>query len=165
VLERFDFPRQSKPPYLCLADFLRDKADGEMDYVGFLTVTAGSGVREIAEKAKHEGNYLYSHLVQAVALEVAEAFAERIHQLMRDKWGFPDSADFTMKERFSARYQGVRVSFGYPACPNLEDQAKLFNLLEPSKIGIQLTDEYMMEPEASVSAMVFAHPKGRYFSV
>ncbi|WP_078578119.1 methionine synthase [Salipaludibacillus agaradhaerens] len=165
VLERFDFPRQSKPPYLCLADFLRDKADGEMDYVGFLTVTAGSGVREIAEKAKHEGNYLYSHLVQAVALEVAEAFAERIHQLMRDKWGFPDSADFTMKERFSARYQGVRVSFGYPACPNLEDQAKLFNLLEPSKIDVQLTEEYMMEPEASVSAMVFAHPKGRYFSV
>ncbi|MCE7794049.1 methionine synthase [Salipaludibacillus sp. CUR1] len=165
VLERFEFPRQTKEPYLCLADFLRSVDSGEMDHVGFLTVTAGKGVRQMAEESKEAGDYLDSHMIQAVALEVAEAFAERVHQLMRDKWGFPDSPDFTMKERFSARYQGVRVSFGYPACPNLEDQAKLFKLIDPGKIGVQLTDEYMMEPEASVSAMVFAHPEGRYFSV
>ncbi|PYZ92031.1 methionine synthase [Salipaludibacillus keqinensis] len=165
VLERFSFPRQTKEPYLCLADFLRSVDSGDMDHVGFLTVTAGKGIRKLAEEAKEAGEYLDSHLIQAVALEVAEAFAERVHQLMRDKWGFPDSPDFTMRERFSARYQGVRVSFGYPACPNLEDQAKLFGLIDPSQIGVQLTDEYMMEPEASVSAMVFAHPEGRYFSV
>lgn len=165
VLERFSFPRQYKEPHLCLADFLRSVDSGEMDHVGFLTVTAGKGVRKLAEEAKEAGEYLDSHMIQAVALEIAEAFAERVHQMMRDKWGFSDSPDFTMKERFSARYQGVRVSFGYPACPNLEDQAKLFGLIDPGKIGIQLTDEYMMEPEASVSAMVFAHPEGRYFSV
>lgn len=165
ILERFKFPRQKKDPHLCLADFLRPTDSGEMDHVGFLTVTAGKGVRKIAEEAKEAGEYLDSHLIQATALELAEAFAERVHQLMRDKWGFPDPPDFTMRERFSARYQGVRVSFGYPACPNLEDQAKLFRLITPHKIGVQLTDEFMMEPEASVSAMVFAHPEGRYFSV
>jgi len=165
VLERFRFPRQEKEPHLCLADFLRSVDSGEMDHVGFMTVTAGKGVRKLAEEAKEAGEYLDSHLIQSVALEIAEGFAERVHQMMRDKWGFPDSPDFTMRERFSARYQGVRVSFGYPACPNLEDQAKLFGLIDPGKIGIELTDEYMMEPEASVSAMVFAHPEGRYFSV
>ncbi len=97
--------------------------------------------------------------MQAAALETAEGLAERIHQQMRDRWGFPDPADFTMAERFAAKYQGVRVSFGYPACPNLEDQAKLFQLLKPEKIGIELTDGFMMEPEASVTALVFLIPK------
>ncbi|SDO34848.1 methionine synthase [Alkalicoccus daliensis] len=165
VLETFTFPRQQKAPYLCLADFLRSKESGVMDHVGFLAVTAGKGVRALAEEAKEAGEYMDSHLIQAVALELAEGFAERVHQMMRDKWGFPDHPDFTMQERFSARYQGVRVSFGYPACPNLEDQEKLFNLIKPKAIGVELTDGFMMEPEASVTAMVFAHPEGRYFSV
>ncbi|TWI52853.1 methionine synthase [Halalkalibacter nanhaiisediminis] len=165
VLERFNFPRQRQKPYLCLADYIRPVSSGEMDYVGFLAVTAGKGVRELAEQAKLDGDYLNSHLIQAAALETAEGFAERVHQQMRDRLGFPDSADMTMDERFAAKYQGVRVSFGYPACPNLEDQEKLFNLLKPEKIGIQLTDGFMMEPEASVTAMVFAHPEGRYFNV
>lgn len=164
-IERFTFPRQQKEPYLCLADYLRPVSSGEMDYVGFLAVTTGKGIRDLAEKAKEEGDYLYSHLIQATALELAEGFAERIHQEMRDKWGFPDPVDMTMQDRFSAKYRGVRVSFGYPACPNLEDQAKLFKLIEPEKIGIELTSEFMMEPEASVTAMVFSHPEGRYFNV
>ncbi|WP_017728067.1 methionine synthase [Halalkalibacterium ligniniphilum] len=165
VIETFEFPRQQHEPFLCLADYLRPVSSGEMDYVGFLAVTAGQGVRQMAEDAKLAGDYLFSHLIQATALEVAEGFAERTHQLMRDKWGFPDSADFTMEERFAAKYRGVRVSFGYPACPNLEDQEKLFGLLQPEKIGIHLTEGFMMEPEASVTAMVFAHPEGRYFNV
>ncbi|MBU8907219.1 methionine synthase [Desertibacillus haloalkaliphilus] len=164
-IERFTFPRQPVEPHLCLADYLRPVTSGELDYVGFLAVTAGKGIRDLATKAKDDGDYLYSHLIQATALETAEAFAERVHHLMRDQWGFPDSPDFTMQERFAAKYQGVRVSYGYPACPNLEDQAKLFKLLQPEQIGIQLTDEFMMEPEASVTAMVFAHPEGRYFNV
>lgn len=121
-------------------------------------------MRDQAEVAKQNGDYLYSHLLQAAALETAEGLAERIHQQMRDRWGFPDSADFTMSERFAAKYQGIRVSFGYPACPNLEDQAKLFSLIKPEKIGIELTDGFMMEPEASVTALVFSHPEARYFN-
>lgn len=164
VLQRFQFPRQSQAPYLCLADFLRPVESGEMDTVGFLTVTAGKGIREKASEWKDQGDYLKSHVLQAVALELAEAFAERLHHVMRDVWGFSDPAEMTMQDRFSARYQGIRVSFGYPACPNLEDQEKLFALLRPEEIGVQLTDGFMMDPEASVTAMVFAHPEARYFN-
>ncbi|KAF0996094.1 methionine synthase [Geobacillus sp. TFV-3] len=165
TLETFDFPRQPRPPYLCLADYLKSKESGEMDYVGLFAVTAGHGVRELAQRWKDEGEFLKSHAIQALALEIAEGFAERIHQIMRDRWGFPDDPHFTMEARFAAKYQGQRYSFGYPACPNLEDQEKLFRLLHPEDIGIHLTDGYMMEPEASVSAIVFAHPEARYFNV
>jgi len=164
ALERFEFPRQQEEPHLCLSDFLRPVASGEIDYVGFLTVTAGGGIRERSAELKERGDYLRSHVLQSLALELAEAFAERIHHIMRDVWGIPDPAEMTMLERFGARYQGIRVSFGYPACPNLEDQAQLFRLLQPESIGIQLTEGFMMEPEASVSAMVFAHPEARYFN-
>jgi 5-methyltetrahydrofolate--homocysteine methyltransferase len=165
IIERFDFPRQTKEPYLCIADYLKSKDSGEMDYVGFFSVTAGTGIRELAQELKQEGRFLESHALQALALETAEGFAELVHQQMRDRWGFPDSVDFTMRERFSARYQGQRFSFGYPACPELEDQQKLFKLIQPEDIGIQLTDGCMMEPEASVSAIVFSHPEARYFNV
>lgn len=165
VIETFEFPRQNKEPYLCIADYLRSKESGKMDYVGFFSVTAGTGIRELAAEYKKEGRFLESHALQALALETAEGFAELVHQQMRDRWGFPDSVDFTMRERFSARYQGQRFSFGYPACPELEDQQKLFKLIQPEDIGIQLTDGCMMEPEASVSAIVFAHPEARYFNV
>jgi 5-methyltetrahydrofolate--homocysteine methyltransferase len=136
-----------------------------MDYVGMFAVVAGKNIRPEAQRMKEEGRYFESHALQAIALETAEGFAERIHQLMRDQWGFPDPADFTMKERFAAKYQGQRFSFGYPACPNLEDQARLFRLLNPGQIGLELTDGYMMEPEAAVTAIVFAHPEARYFNV
>lgn len=164
VLERFQFPRQSHEPYLCLADFVRPVSSGVMDTVGFLVVTAGKGIRELSEDLKVKGEYVRSHAIQALALELAESFAERLHHVMRDSWGFPDHADMTMLERFGARYQGIRVSFGYPACPNLEDQEKLFRLMNPAQIGVQLTEGFMMEPEASVSAMVFSHPQAKYFN-
>jgi 5-methyltetrahydrofolate--homocysteine methyltransferase len=165
VIETFEFPRQPRAPYLCLADYLKSTESGQIDYVGFFAVTAGKGIRELAQQWKESGEFLKSHAIQALALEIAEGFAERIHQIMRDRWGFPDDPDFTMEERFAAKYQGQRYSFGYPACPNLEDQEKLFRLLRPEEIGIHLTDGYMMEPEASVSAIVFAHPEARYFNV
>jgi 5-methyltetrahydrofolate--homocysteine methyltransferase len=164
VLERFHFPRQPQEPYLCLADFLRPVDSKEMDYVGFLSVTTGLGIREQANRLKEQGDFLRSHVLQALALELAEAFAERLHHVMRDCWGFPDPPEMTMLERFGARYRGIRVSFGYPACPNLEDQEKLFRLLKPEDIGVQLTEGCMMDPEASVTAMVFAHPEARYFN-
>ncbi|CAI6081311.1 Methionine synthase [Cohnella sp. JJ-181] len=165
VIKKFTFPRQAVEPFLCLADFLKPVDSGVMDTVGFLVVTAGNGTREQAEQWKESGDYLRSHALLATALEVAEGMAERVHQIMRDNWGFPDPADMTMKQRFGARYQGIRVSFGYPACPDLEDQGPLFELMKPEDIGVHLTEGFMMEPEASVSAMVFAHPDARYFNV
>jgi 5-methyltetrahydrofolate--homocysteine methyltransferase len=165
VIETFDFPRQDSAPHLCLADFLKSVDSGEKDYVGFFTVTAGKGIRQKADQFKAEGRFLESHALQSLALETAEGFAELIHRQMRDRWGFPDPLDFSMQDRFTAKYQGQRFSFGYPACPELEDQKKLFKLIQPEEIGIQLTDGCMMEPEASVSAIVFAHPEARYFNV
>ncbi|BBP88406.1 hypothetical protein BsIDN1_20240 [Bacillus safensis] len=136
------------------------------DYIALFAVTAGARIREVAQQFKQEGDYLKMHAVQALALELAEGLAERAHQVIRDKWGFPDPVDFTMDgKRFQAKYQGQRYSFGYPACPNLEDQEKLFKLLQPEKIGIHLTEGFMMEPEASVSAIVVSHPDARYFNV
>ncbi|WP_312469020.1 methionine synthase [Neobacillus sp.] len=165
IIETFDFPRQESAPHLCLADFLKSVDSGIMDYVGFFTVTAGSGIREKADQFKSEGRFLECHALQALALETAEGFAELIHRQMRDRWGFPDPLTFTMQDRFAAHYQGQRFSFGYPACPDLEDQKKLFKLIQPEEIGVQLTEGCMMEPEASVTAMVFAHPEARYFNV
>lgn len=165
VIHRFSFPRQNEEPYLSLADFLRPVESGEMDYVGFLVVSTGEGIQQLAAKWRDEGEYLRSHLIQALALELAEAFAERVHHIMREELGIGDYPQMSMAERFAAKYQGMRVSFGYPACPNLEDQSKLFELLNPEQISISLTEGFMMEPEASVSAMVFAHPKARYFQV
>jgi 5-methyltetrahydrofolate--homocysteine methyltransferase len=164
-IKRFTFPRQAVEPYLCLADFLKSVDSGVMDYVGFLVVTAGQGIRELANEWKDKGDYLRSHALQAVALETAEGLAEKVHHMMRELCGYPDAPEMTMKQRHGARYQGIRVSFGYPACPNLEDQEPLFQLLKPEDIGVELTEGFMMEPEASVSAMVFAHPEAQYFNV
>ncbi|WP_102262784.1 methionine synthase [Mesobacillus jeotgali] len=165
ILETFDFPRQEVAPGLCLADYVRSVGDSQKDYVGMFAVTAGAGIRQAAEQLKKEGRFLESHALQALALESAEGYAELIHRQIRDRWGFPDTPDMTMKDRFAAKYQGQRFSFGYPACPDLEDQRKLFNLIKPEDIGINLTDGFMMEPEASVTAIVFSHPEARYFNV
>ncbi|MCK6255677.1 methionine synthase [Fictibacillus sp. KIGAM418] len=165
IIETFEFPRQTREPNLCLADYAKPVDSGEMDYVGFFAVTAGSGIRERAQQLKAEGRFLESFALQSLALETAEGLAELIHRQMRDKWGFPDPVTLSMQDRFSARYQGQRFSFGYPACPDLEDQSKLFKLLQPEEIGIQLTEGFMMEPEASVTALVFSHPEARYFNV
>ena len=166
TLEVFDFPRQNVSPFLCLADYVKNVESKQIDYVGFFTVTAGPGVREVAETLKEQGRFLECHALQALALECAEGLAELIHRQMRDRWGFPDPVELTMNDRFAAKYLGQRYSFGYPACPELEDQRKLFSLLKPEEsIGVQLTDGFMMEPEASVSAIVFSHPDARYFNV
>ncbi len=160
---RFRFPRQPGGERLCLADYVRDAADGGPDYVALFAVTCGAGVRDRAERWKEEGQYLRSHMLQALAIECAEAFAEMLHARLRTQWGFPDPPATTIADKLRAHYRGVRVSFGYPACPNLADQRILFDLLEPSQIGLALTDGFMMDPEASVSALVFHHPEAKYF--
>jgi 5-methyltetrahydrofolate--homocysteine methyltransferase len=163
-LASFDFPRQPRAERLCLADFVRPKG-GERDFVGMFVVTCGAGIRELSDKYRDAGEYLRSHALQAIAVESAEGFAELLHDRLRRMWGIPDAPGTTIRNKFQAHYRGLRVSFGYPACPNLEDQTKLFELLHPEAIGVQLTEGFMMEPEASVSALVFHHPQARYFSV
>lgn len=163
--KRISFPRQSGVKHLCLADFVRPKQSGEMDSVALFTVTCGQGVREQAEALKEQGDYLRSHLIQAIALELAEATAEYIHKRIRTVWGLVDDPSLSTKQIFNAEYQGIRVSFGYPACPELADQTTLFDLLHPEQIGIELTEGHMMDPEASISALVFHHPEGHYFDV
>ena len=165
ILHTFQFPRQKTGDFLCLSDYVVPRQGGQRDHVALFVVTAGEGVRDKSEKAKNDGYYFQSHALQALAIESAEACAEWLHRRIREDWGFPDAPEMTMAERFTSRYRGKRYSFGYPACPNLEDQAGLWKLLKPEEIGVQLTEGFMMDPEASVSALVFQHPDCRYFSV
>jgi 5-methyltetrahydrofolate--homocysteine methyltransferase len=164
ALHTFQFPRQRIGDQLCLSDYILPARDGKRDHLALFVVTAGEGVRERSEKAKNDGYYFKSHGLQALAIESAEACAEWLHRRIREDWGFPDPPDLTMAQRFTSRYRGKRYSFGYPACPNLEDQVGLWQLLKPEEIGVQLTEGFMMDPEASVSALVFQHPDCTYFS-
>jgi 5-methyltetrahydrofolate--homocysteine methyltransferase len=160
VAARFTFPRQPDGEWLCLSDYVRDDVD---DYVALFAVTCGSGVRERAAAWKDRGEYLRSHALQALAIESAEALAEWLHARLRTLWGFPDPPELSIADKLKAHYRGLRVSFGYPACPELADQATLWRLLRPEEIGVTLTEGFMMDPEASVSALVFHHPAAKYF--
>jgi 5-methyltetrahydrofolate--homocysteine methyltransferase len=167
VLETFTFGRQSNDPGLCLADYLTPVSSGRTDYICMFVTTIGEGVRALAEQWKDAGEYLRSHILQVLALEGAEAFAELLHLKIRQMWGIGDPPGLTMKDLFQAHYNGKRFSFGYPACPRLEDQAALFRLLaiESNDLGVRLTEGFMMDPESSVSAMVFHNPQAKYFSL
>ena len=157
---RFTFPRQEGQDGLCLSDYLAAE-----DAVALFVTTAGAGIRARSATYKKNGDFLKSHLLQALALETAEGYAELLHAKLRSQWGFPDPLEMTMIDRFKANYRGKRYSFGYPACPRLEDQQILFRALRPEEIGVELTDGCMMDPEASVSAVVFHHPDATYFNV
>jgi 5-methyltetrahydrofolate--homocysteine methyltransferase len=160
----FKFGRQPKSDGLCLSDYILDVEDGRRDHLGLFVVTAGEGVRARSEEAKEKGEFFMAHALQALAIETAEGCAEWLHRRMREDWGFPDAPTMTMQERFTSRYRGKRYSFGYPACPNLDDQQGIFKLLKPEEIGVKLTEGMMMDPEASVSALVFHHPDCAYFT-
>jgi 5-methyltetrahydrofolate--homocysteine methyltransferase len=165
-LHTFRFGRQARENGLSLSDYVLDASDnGQRDHVALFVVTAGEGVRPFSEAAKIQGEFFLAHCSQALAIETAEGCAEWLHRRIREDWGFPDAPTMTMKDRFTSRYRGKRYSFGYPACPRLEDQQALFELLRPEEIGVELTEGFMMDPEASVSALVFHHPDASYFSV
>jgi 5-methyltetrahydrofolate--homocysteine methyltransferase len=159
-IHTFEFGRQRRQDGLCLSDYVLEPRD----HVAFFVVTAGAGIRQKSEEWKQKGEYLKAHGLQSLAIETAEGCAEWLHRRIREDWGFPDPPSMTMQERFTSRYRGKRYSFGYPACPNLDDQAGLWKLLRPEEIGVELTEGMMMEPEASVSAMVFHHPDCAYFT-
>jgi 5-methyltetrahydrofolate--homocysteine methyltransferase len=160
----FAFPRQRKPDGVSLPDLVLPPTDGTRDHVALFVTTAGAGINALADEAKRRGEYVRSYALQALALETAEAAAEWLHSRLRGLWGFPDG-EVPRKDLFQAHYRGKRYSFGYPACPDLEQQDTLFRLLRPEDAGVSLTDGFMMEPEASVSALVFHHPDAAYFSV
>ena len=166
---RFRFGRQASGERRCLADLAPPRASGKRDFVGlFVSTCQGTErpVRALVEDLKLRGELLRSHALGALALETAEAAAEWLHARLRSAWGIGDPPGLGRSDVFQAHYRGRRYSFGYAACPNLEDQAKLFALLEPEKcIGVALTSGFMMDPEASVSALVFHHPQAAYFSI
>ncbi|MCX7916072.1 MAG: B12-binding domain-containing protein, partial [Verrucomicrobiae bacterium] len=156
-LHQFTFPRQPVANGLCLADYVMPPEQvGDRyvrDSIAMFVTTAGEGIRERSAEYKNRGEFLKSHALQALAIETAEAAAEWLHRRIREDWGFPDPQELTMLERFQARYRGKRYSFGYPACPSLEDQTGIWKLLRPEEIGVHLTEGFMMDPEASVSAL------------
>lgn len=164
--QRLRFGRQSTNDALCLADYVQPRFSGTPDYVGGFVTSIGPGVRALADQWNRGGDFLSSHILQALALESAEAFAELLHQRMRAMWTFADAPGISYVDLYRTQYRGKRYSFGYPACPRLEDQALLWALLRPDEeIGVQLTDEFMMDPEGSVSALVFHHPDATYFNL
>lgn len=160
----FVFPRQSAGERLCLADFAAPVSGGRRDYAALLVVSCGEGVAEISRREREAGNYVRSYLIEALALTLAEAFADTVHYRIRKDWNIAEAAP--SKPLFRGSYRGKRYSFGYPVCPDLANQEKLFALLRPeADAGIKLTDGFMMDPEASVSAIVFHSPKAVYFGV
>lgn len=161
---RFTFPRQRDGRRQCLSDFFQPVGQG-VDTVGFSIVTVGDEVSRLEKELFASGefqDYLYVH---GMGVEVAEALAEYWHRQMRLEMGIGDQEPDDMRLLFSAKYHGARYSFGYPACPNLEDQAKLFELLAPEEIGIELSEEFMLMPEQSTSAIIVHHPEAKYFNV
>lgn len=164
-LARFTFPRQEAEPFYCLADFWRPAASGETDVVAFQIVTVGHRASEIARQWFEADKYVdYLHL-HGLGVETAEALAEYVHKQIRMEMGIAGSDAREKKKLFQQGYQGSRYSFGYPACPNLEDHVKLWPLLKPERIGISLSEEYQLHPEQSTSAIVAHHPQARYFNV
>lgn len=162
---RFTFPRQSDERRLCISDFFSPTDSGKLDVVGFHIVTVGSQISEhergLFTEGKYE-DYLYTH---GMGVETAEALAEYWHKQIRSEMGIDDMEPDQMRLLFSAKYHGARYSFGYPACPNLEDQRLLMELLQPQDIGIELSEEYMLIPEQSTSAIIVHHPEAKYFNI
>jgi 5-methyltetrahydrofolate--homocysteine methyltransferase len=164
-LTRFTFPRQPAGKRLCLADYFASVVSGHMDVVAFDLVTMGRRATEYSQqlfKSDNYADYLYFH---GLSVESAEALAELWHKKIRQELGIAGNDAKNLNELFRQGYQGSRFSFGYPACPNLEDQVKLFELLNPSRIDVELTEEFQLDPEQSTSAIVIHHPEARYFSI
>jgi len=162
---RFTFPRQSGDRHLCLSDYFASAESDRMDIVAFMLVTMGRVASEYSAKlfgADNYKEYLYFH---GLSVESAEALAELWHKRIRTELGIDRKDAPDIRRLFSQGYQGSRYSFGYPACPNLEDQTKLFALLDGERIGVVLTEEYSLEPEQSTNAIILHHPEARYFNI
>ncbi len=164
-IERFAFPRQSERKRLCISDFFRARGDGVKDVLGLFVCTMGTEVSARARRLFESNEYTEYLYVHGIGVETAEALAELWHKRMRQELVIGGEDDPQIRRLFSQHYRGSRYSFGYPACPNMEDQAILFRLLQPERIGCALTENFQIDPEQSVSAIVVHHPGAKYFNV
>jgi 5-methyltetrahydrofolate--homocysteine methyltransferase len=173
-LERFSFPRQRRDRRLCLADFFRprpagaagsDGAAGETDVVGFQLVTMGQRVAEATAKLFAKNAYREYLELHGLSVQLAEALAEYWHTRVRRELGFASADPENLDGFFRVDYRGARYSIGYPACPDLADRAKIARLLEPGRIGVELSEEMQLHPEQSTDALIAHHPQAKYFSV
>jgi 5-methyltetrahydrofolate--homocysteine methyltransferase len=164
-LARFTLPRQPKDDGECIADFFRDVDDAQRDVIGLQIVTVGQKASDVArlwfEDNRYQ-DYLYLH---GLSVEMAEAMAEYVHKRIRAELGFAAEDDRDIEKMLGQGYRGSRYSFGYPACPRLEDQVPILGLLGANRIGVDLSDEYQLHPEQSTSAIVVLNPHAKYFSV
>ncbi len=162
---RFNFPRQTATPMRCITDFFLPKSSGQFDVFGCSIVTVGTHASDQEQalfKANSYSDYLYLH---GLSVETAEALAEYWHRRIREELHITDEDSPNIRDWFHQKYHGGRYSFGYPACPNLNDQVQLFELLDPKRINVSLTDEFQLVPEQSTSAVIVHHPEAKYFNV
>jgi 5-methyltetrahydrofolate--homocysteine methyltransferase len=161
---RFTFPRQRRDRFLCLADFFRPEESGEVDVIAFTLVTMGSRLSEATAELFAADSYRDYLELHGLSVQLAEGLAEHWHARIRGELGFgdqdPDGLDAVLKQG----YRGSRYSFGYPACPDLEDRAKIVALLRPDRIGVTLSEELQLHPEQSTDALVVHHPEAKYFN-
>jgi 5-methyltetrahydrofolate--homocysteine methyltransferase len=161
---RFTFPRQRRDRHLCLADFFRPRESGDVDVVAFHVVTMGNRISEAANELFQKDAYREYLEVHGLSVQLTEALAEYWHARIRSELGLAGEDSDDLDEIFRQGYRGSRYSFGYPACPDLEDQTKIVDLLAPERIGISLSEEFQLHPEQSTSAVVVHHPEAKYFN-
>ena len=161
---RFTFPRQSRDRRLCLSDFFRSKESGEIDTVAFHIVTMGQSVSEASAKLFADNHYREYLELHGLSVQLTEALAEAWHGRIREELGFNQEDSPDLSQILDQGYRGSRYSFGYPACPNLEQQRELCELLNPERIGVELSEEFQLHPEQSTSAIIVHHPEAKYFN-
>jgi len=161
---RFTFPRQTRDRRLCLSDFFRSRESGEIDTVAFHVVTMGESVSQATAKLFEANNYREYLELHGLSVQLTEALAEHWHARVRDEMGFSEEDSLQLPEILDQGYRGSRYSFGYPACPDLEQQKQLCELLEPERIGVLLSEEFQLHPEQSTSAIIVHHPEAKYFN-
>jgi 5-methyltetrahydrofolate--homocysteine methyltransferase len=160
---RFSFPRQRKDRHLCIADFFRSITSGDSDYAAFHVVTIGSAATDHERELFAADRYRDYLLLHGLSVEMTEALAEYWHRRIREEWGFAEEDGPSLQGLFRQQYRGSRYSWGYPACPDLDDQAKLDELLNLGRIGVSVTEEFQLDPEQTTSAIVVPHPEAKYF--
>ncbi len=162
---RFKFPRQSRDRHLCLSDFVAAKESGQIDVVPFQLVTMGERISEVTGELYAQNKFREYLELHGLSVQLTEALAEYWHQRVRDELGFSEEDPEEVESLFKLEYRGARYSFGYPACPELEDRVKLIELLKPESVGVVLSEELQLHPEQSTDAMILHHPEAKYFSV
>ena len=161
---RFTFPRQTRDRRLCLSDFFRSKESGEIDTVAFHVVTMGQSVSDATAKLFAANEYREYLELHGLSVQLTEALAEHWHSRIREELGFANEDATDIQAILDQGYRGSRYSFGYPACPDLEQQLQLCALLEPERIGVELSEEFQLHPEQSTSAIIVHHPEAKYFN-